>query len=512
MEAVTQRVRVRFAPSPTGPFHMGSLRTTLFNYLFARRSGGDFVLRVEDTDKERSEKRWEQDMMANLEWLGLQWDEGPTPDGKDKGPHAPYRQSKRTETYAPYLRRLLTEEKAYYCFCSEEELEAQKQAQASSGETPRYPGTCRNLSKAEQERRIAEGKPAVIRFRTPHKVVAFDDIIRGQVKFDASLLGDFIIAKSLDAPLYNFTVVIDDQLMEISHVIRGEDHIANTPKQILLQEALGFRPVLYAHLPLLLGEDRAKLSKRHGDNSATRFREEGYLPEAVVNFLALLGWNPGNDREIFTIQDLAKEFSLERVQKGGAVFNLKRLDWLNGYYIRQKSARELAELCVPYLINAGFIVRKDGLFADNANPAFIVTETGEGIGLEHIEQIATLYQERMKKISEITEFADFFFKKTLKLTKHILRWKDAPDEKVLRSLDDLLGALSDILEEQWTKEHLSSLLLKKAEAYENRGVLLWPLRVALTGKEASAGPFEVAAALGKEKTLRRVQEAKALYL
>ncbi len=498
---------------------MGNARTALFNFLFAKKAGGTFIVRVEDTDKERSKTEWEKDVLENFEWLGLSWDEGPFNNGNDKGPYAPYRQSRRTELYKPYLQKLLGEEKAYYCFCTPEALEAQKQAQASAGQTPRYAGTCRSLPKQEQERRIAQGQQAVIRFRIPEKTVSFDDIIRGQVKFDSSLLGDIVIAKDLETPLYNFTVVIDDELMKISHVIRGEDHIANTPKQILLQEAFGFKPVLYAHLPLLLGEDRSKLSKRHGNNSVARFRKEGYLPEAVVNFLALLGWNPGTERELFTMQDLIKEFALERVQKGGAIFNVKRLDWLNAWYLRQKSAGELSRLCVPYLIEAGFIALKEG-FPENEKgeftlraPAFsfIVAETGEGIGLGEIEKIVSLCQERMKKLSDIADFADFFFKKSLPATKELLRWKDTEDAVMKASLEDLIQTLSAIPEDQWTKEYLSSILLKKAEAYSNRGVLLWPLRAALTGKEASAGPFEVAEVLGKVKTLQRLQDALAFY-
>lgn len=503
METITKEVRTRIAPSPTGPLHMGNARTALFNFLFAKKTGSTFIVRVEDTDKERSKLEWEKDVLENFAWLGLAWDEGPLTDGNDKGPYAPYRQSKRTEIYKPYLQKLLRENKAYYCFCSEEELEAQKQAQASAGQTPRYSGTCSGISKEEQEKRIAKREQAVIRFRAPHREVMFEDMIRGQVKFDTALMGDIVIAKDLETPLYNFTVVIDDELMKISHVIRGEDHIANTPKQILLQEALEFQPVRYAHLPLLLGEDRTKLSKRHGNNSVTRFREEGYLSEAVVNFLALLGWNPGTDKEIFAMRDLIKEFSMERVQKGGAVFNVKRLDWLNGWYLRQKSAEELAALCVPYLASAGLIEDRQGQYA--------VAETGEGIELQYIEKVVSLYHDRIKKLSEIVEFADFFFKNNLPLTKDLLRWKDAGDAIIQSSLDNLVSILSDIKESEWTKEHLSSLLLKKAEAYPNRGVLLWPMRVALTGKEASAGPFEVAEVLGKEKTLRRIQAARTIF-
>lgn len=473
-------VRTRFAPSPTGPLHMGNARTALFNYLFAKKSKGVLVLRVEDTDKERSEKKWEEDLLENLKWLGLEWDEGV----EKGGPHEPYRQSERTELYEKYLKKLLEEGKAYYCFCTEEELEAQRQEQMSRGEAPKYRGTCRQLTKEQQEKNLKDGTPSVIRFVMEVKNVTFDDLVRGKVQFDTGLIGDTVIAKDLKSPLYNFSVVIDDFEMKITHVIRGEDHISNTPKQIILQEALGFSRPHYAHLPLILAEDRTKLSKRHGDNSVTRFRKEGYLPEAVVNFLVLLGWNPGDEREVFTLDTLTKEFSMEKVQKAGAVFNLKRLDWINGSYIRKKTPTELAKLCKPYL------------------PA----DANE----KEIEKIVVLYQARLKKLSEIAELADFFFAKTLKYDKNMLIWKNAGERKTKEALEQLQKMLSDAKEKDWTKEKLQELLMPEAEKAGDRGLLLWPMRVALTGKQASAGPFEVAEALGKTKTLQRIQEALTL--
>ncbi|MBI2121440.1 MAG: glutamate--tRNA ligase [Candidatus Wildermuthbacteria bacterium] len=489
MEAEIKRVRARFAPSPTGPFHMGSARTALFNYLFARSNGGDFIVRAEDTDKERSERRWEDDMAANLRWLGIEALESPAAGG----PYAPYRQSERTALYRGYLERLIEEDKAYYCFCTKEELEAQKQSLSAAGETPRYTGKCRALSREEQERRMRGGEAAVIRFATPSKTVAFHDIIRGALKFETSLIGDMVLAKDLETPLYNFTVVVDDYEMRITHVIRGEDHISNTPKQILLQEALGFPSVVYAHLPLLLGEDRAKLSKRHGDNSVTRFREEGYLPEAVVNFLALLGWNPGSEKEIFSLDDLVKEFELERVQKGGAIFNVKRLDWINGFYIRQKPLEELARLCVPYLIAAG-LLKYEGDVSD-----------------EKLQNIVGLYRERLKKLSEIGELVDYFFKETLEYEPSLLHWKKESDEETAHALDEVSECLSRIPVAEWGREEISKALLKAAEAHKDRGHLLWPARAALTGKEASAGPFDVAAVMGREKTLQRIREARMKF-
>ena len=470
-------VRTRFAPSPTGPLHMGNARTALFNYLFAKKEGGTFVLRIEDTDKERSLPEWEKDLLENLHWLGLEWDEG---EGKG-GPYTPYRQSERTGIYKQYLQQLLDQGKAYLCFCGEEELEVQRQEQMSRGVAPRYKGTCRGLSKEEQEKQLKAGKPAIIRLLVPEKTVVFRDLIRGEIRFDMGLVGDMVLAKDMETPLYNFTVVVDDYLMKITHVIRGEDHISNTPKQMVLEEALGFpHTIQYAHLPLILGEDRTKLSKRHGDNSVTRFRKEGYLPQAVVNFLALLGWNPGDEREVFSLENLVKEFSMEKVQKSNAVFNTQRLDWINGSYIRQKSPKDLAELLAPYL---------------------------PGASLDVIEKVVVLYQGRLKKLSEIGALADFFFKDMLEYPKEMLQWKQYSEKDTEKALGTVEQILSLIPEADWTKEVLGELLLREAEKKEDRGYLLWPMRVALCGKQASPGPFEVAEVLGKEKTLARIKNA-----
>ena len=342
-------VRTRFAPAPTGLLHLGGARTALFNYLFAKKYQGAFVLRIEDTDIERSKPEYEKDIIESLKWLGIEWNEF-------------YRQSERQKIYAQYLKKLLEEDKAYYCFCSEEELEAQRQYQLSIGEAPRYSGKCAGLSPEEVEKFKADGKPAVIRFRVPAKKIEFNDLIRGKLEFDTSLFGDFVIAKNLTSPLYNFACVVDDFEMKISHVIRGEEHISNTPKQILLQEALNFPSPQYAHLPMILAPEKTKLSKRHGAMGISEFKKEGYLPEALVNFIAFLGWNPGGEREIYSMSSLIKEFSLEKVQKSPAVFNIKRLNFLNGFYIRQKSVEKLTELCLPYLIEQGLIEPCENLY------------------------------------------------------------------------------------------------------------------------------------------------------
>lgn len=512
-------VRVRFAPSPTGFLHIGGARTALFNYLFAKKYEGVFILRIEDTDKERSKLEYEKDIIDSLKWLGIEWNEGPDIGGN----YGPYRQSERGEIYKKYLEKLLVEDKAYYCFCSEEELEAQRQYQLSIGQAPKYSGKCRNLSKEDVKKYKKEGRPSVIRFKVEGKKIEFEDLVRGKIEFDVSLIGDFVIAKNLTFPLYNFACVVDDFEMRISHVIRAEEHISNTPKQILIQQALGFPQPKYAHLPLILGPDRSKLSKRHGATSISEYQRQGYLPEALVNFMAFLGWNPGGSREFYSMASLIKDFSLERIQKGGAIFNIKRLDFLNGFYIRQKSIEKLTELCLPYFIESGLIKPEfkeiqypPAYGAKEIVQSYKIIETEEEISLEILQKIISLYQQRLKKLSEISELTDFFFKKTLTYDKNLLKWKDMEEREIVKAIDKLENICSKVKESDWNKENLEKILMEEATNFSkeigkeagDRGYLLWPLRVALTGKEASAGPFEIAEILGKEKTLKRIKEAK----
>lgn len=483
---------MRFAPSPTGPLHIGVARTALFNYLFSQKNKGTLILRIDDTDKERSKLEYEKNIKESLEWLGLAWDEE-------------YKQSERLEIYEKYLKNLLDDKKAYYCFCSEEELETQKQYQASIGQAPRYNGKCAKLSAKEVEENLKNKKDFVIRFRVPGKKIKFKDLIRGDIEFDTNLMGDFVIAKDCSSPLYNWAGTIDDWEMKITHVIRGEDHISNTPKQILIQKALKFSQPQYAHLPLILGVDRSKLSKRHGAVSISEYKKQGYLPETLINFLAFLGWNPGDEREIFSLRALAKEFSLERCQKGGAVFNPQRLDYINGFYIRHKNLDRLIELCIPYLINAKLIKLEKKDIQE-----YQVIETKEKINFDFLKKTIQIYQERLKRLSEIPELTDFFFKKKLKYDKSLLKWKNMTDEEISASLDASLGVLEKMREGDWNKDFLEKILFVEAEKNEagDRGYLLWPLRVALTNKKASASPFEIAEILGKEKTLQRLKEAK----
>jgi len=495
------QVRVRMAPSPTGHLHIGTARTALFNYLFAEKYNGSFILRIEDTDPERSKKEYEKEIIDGFKWLGLNWSEGPDEGGE----YGPYYQSKRKKIYAKYIQKLLEQEKAYYCFCSKEELQARKEYQMSVGESTVYSGKCRNLSPEKVNRYLAEKKP-FIRLKNPCKKIEFNDLIRGKIEFDSALFGDFSIAKGPDDPLYNLACVIDDFEMKITHIIRGEDHISNTPKQILIEEALGFPQPQFAHLPLILGPDKSKLSKRHGATSITEYRENGYLPEALINFISLLSWNPGTEREIFSMPSLIKEFSIEKIQKSGAVFNVDKLDWMNGFYIREKSLKKLTQECIPYLEKSNLIkteIEFDGL----PRESYEIVETKEKISLKKIEKIIGLYQERLKKLSEIGELTYYFFRKDLDYDKELLRWKDMQDKEIKNVLKRLKKLLSKIKPENWTEQNLTDTLMEEADKMENRGEMLWPLRAALTGERASAGPFEVAAVLDKEKTLTRIDFA-----
>lgn len=480
--AIKKEVRVRIAPSPTGLFHVGTARTALFNYLFAKKHGGTFIVRIEDTDVARSEKRYEEDILAGLSWLGLSWDEGPQKDGA----YGPYHQSERIGIYRRHLEILFERGLAYHCFCTKEELEAQKNYMMASGLAPKYSGRCAALTSEETDAKIKAGMPFVIRFRTPARKVSFTDAVKGKIEVDTELIGDFTIAKGLDEPLYNFAAAVDDELMKISHVIRGEDHISNTPKQIMLQEAFGFHSPVFAHLPLLLGTDKSKLSKRHGAKSIMEYREEGYLPEAIVNFLAFLGWNPGTDRELFTLAELEQHFDLAQAQRSNAVFNMQKLDWFNAHYIRQKSAEQLYPLCAPYLEEAGIAQAPR----------------------ERVEKVIAIEKDRMKKLSDIADLAAFFFVPPA-YAPEMLVWKKSDAATAKETLTASAAELEKMNNDDFTAEKIKEALAPVAARFGN-GETYWPLRVALSGKEASPGPVEIADVLGKEETLRRIRTAIAL--
>lgn len=432
-------VRTRFAPSPTGVLHIGSVRTALFNYLFARKNKGKFILRIEDTDKERSRLEYEEDIKKGLEWLGLEWNEF-------------YRQSERLDIYQKYLQKLLDEGKVYV-----------------SKET-------------EGDRK------KVIRFKNPNKKVVFDDYIRGNIEFDTTELGDFVIAKDLNSPLFHFAVVVDDFEMKISHIIRGEDHISNTPRQILIQEALGFNIPFYAHIPLILGEDRSKLSKRHGAVSLNAYCDEGYLPDAIINFLAFLGWNPGTEKEIFSREELEKEFSLERIQKSGAIFNIVRLNWLNQQYIKNIDENKLGNILLKFLPE---------LWQKQA--------AGDS---KMWQKIVKLEKERLEKLSDVKQGIEFFFEE-LEYKKNKLLWEGESDIKMTKQhLKKVLNILEQINLDDFVSRNIKEKIWPYAEK-EGRGNVLWPFRMALTSEDKSPDPFIVADILGKEKTLKRLKNAIA---
>lgn len=346
-------MRVRFAPSPTGHLHVGNARTALFNWLLARGQGGTFILRIEDTDRERSTKESEQAILDDLRWMGLQWDEGVEVGGN----YGPYRQTERLKNYADHAARLIAEGTGYYCFCSAEALDAQRKAQLAASLPPKYAGTCRNMSPADAAVRRANGEPAVVRLRVPEgRDVAFTDVVRGLVTFHTDVIGDPVLVRSDGIPAYNFAVVIDDEEMKVTHVIRGEDHISNTPRQILLYEAFGYTPPAFAHLSLVMGPDHAPLSKRHGATSVREFREKGYLPEALVNYLALIGWSPGQNEELLPADELARRFRLENVAHSAGVFDEDKLAWANRHYLKLCAPDRLAELAEPHLRVRGQIV------------------------------------------------------------------------------------------------------------------------------------------------------------
>ena len=476
-----EKIRTRFAPSPTGPFHVGGIRTALFNFLFAKKFGGKFILRIEDTDLERSKPEYEKEIVEGLKWLNIHWDEDP------------YRQSGRLDIYAKYLKELLNNGDAFYCFHSKEFLEKEA-GLAHHCEFKKLP--LEDLGKRLKK------ESAIIRFKTPPDLeIAFIDLIRGEIRFNSDTLGgDFSLAKAESPdkflPLYNFAVVIDDFEMNITHVIRGEDHISNTPKQILIQQALKLPMPKYAHLPLILGSDKSKLSKRHGAVSVDEYREMGYLPQALVNFIAFLGWNPGTDKEIFSLEELIREFDLNKVQKSGAIFNVEKLDWLNGCYLRQLSLDELTKRAVPFLERDGLI---DSDFSAKGGPFS---------GWEYLKKILALEQPRLKKLGEIGERVSYFFK-IPEYKPELLVWRDMLFKDVFASLKVSLNTIFQISDIDFNQKNLEKILLKEAERAKNKdkGRLLWPLRAALTGLEASPGPFEILEILGKKESIKRIEAA-----
>ncbi len=466
---MSNKIRVRFAPSPTGYLHIGGVRTALFNYLFARKQGGAFVLRIEDTDTERSTEESIRAILDGMEWLGLDYDEEPV------------RQSSRNELYQEHIDRLLAEGKAYPCYCSKEELEERRKEALKEGRDPRYDGRCRGGVDP------VPGREPAIRFKAPHTgTTVVHDLIRGPIEFDNSQMDDLIIRRSLGMQTYNLCVVVDDALMGMTHIIRGDDHLTNTPKQILLYEALGFKPPRYAHVPMILGSDKTRLSKRHGATSIMAYKEMGYLPEAMLNYLARLGWGCG-DEEIFSLEELIEKFSLEGINKSPAVFNPEKLLWLNHHYIKNGDPKRLARLFHEMLVEKGVLDVPLG-------------EDRQG----YLEEVVKCQQEKRKTLVEMVEESTYFFRDEIEIDekagKKVLKAAARP---ILEKLKAKLSA-----QKAFTEEALETVFREIMEEEELKlGKIAQPLRVALTGGTVSPGIFELVSILGKETVLSRIDRA-----
>lgn len=479
------KVRVRFAPSPTGSLHIGGARTALFNWLFARHYGGNFILRIDDTDLERSTSDSVKGIISALQWLGLDWDEGPEAGGS----YGPYFQSERLELYNKVANELLEKGVAYYCYCSPDELAARRSLALEKGKAPRYDGRCRNLSSLEKIRLENEGRRPVIRLRVPEKgVTVVRDAIRGEVAFDHEVLDDFIIVKSNGMPTYNFACVVDDAAMEITHILRAEEHLSNTPRQILIYEALGKPLPIFAHVSMILAPDRSKLSKRHGATSVEEFREKGYLSEALLNYLALLGWSPEGENEIFSLQELIQQFSLERIGKTAAIYDVKKLTWMNGHYLNELPLEKIVSLAIPFL-------REKNLIPDEVSPDLY----------QYVFKVVGAVRTRVKTLQEVAEAAEYFFVDEFSyeekgVKKHFFK------PGVARLLEHAVQRLAQLhsFDIKTVEETYRSL---SAELDVGTGELIHPTRLALSGRTMGPGLFDIMEILGKEKTINRLRKA-----
>lgn len=488
-------VRVRFAPSPTGELHIGGGRTALFNWLFARHKRGRFILRIEDTDVLRSRKNFSKAAMENLRWLGLEWDEGP---GRE-GDFGPYFQSQRLSIYERYARRLVKKKKAYYCYCTQEELEESKKKMLAKGLLSLYNGRCRALTNKEIERFQKEGRSPSIRFKVSRVGMTYvDDLLRGKVSFTNRMLGDFIILKSNKTPAFNFANVVDDALMKISCVIRGDDHLSNTPRQILLYEALDLEVPQYAHIPMILGKDGRKLSKRHGATSISYYREKGYLPWALVNYLALLGWSTVDSQQFFEKEELIEKFSLEKVGKSAAIFDPQKLEWMNGEYIRRMDLEILTDRIHSYFKEGP---RKMATIAQSEQEKYANILQQFTKAPRKMAEIIRLEQKRIKVLSDFTKAADFFFEG--------FHYDPGAVSKRLNKdyVPLLLKKVKTEINElpSYDAESLEKMARKLAEDLSlSTSKIFHPLRVSLTGRMKGPGLFELAVVLGKKEVLRRI--------
>lgn len=469
-------VRVRFAPSPTGELHIGGARTALFNYLVARANKGTFILRIDDTDLERSRPEYTEGLINSMRWLGLDWDEGP------------YFQSQRLEEYNRAAARLLEEDKAYHCYCTPEELTAGREAARKAGKPYLYPGTCRDLPQEEARAYLAAGRSAVVRLRVPDRgETVVRDLIRGEVRFDNSTLDDFIIIKSNGLPTYNFASVVDDALMQITDVIRGEEHLSNTPRQQLCIEALGYEVPRYAHVPMILAPDRSKLSKRHGATSVEEFRDRGYLPQALLNYIALLGWSPGEE-EIVSLSEMVLLFSLERVNKTAAIYDTTKLTWMNGNYLREAPLDRLAENALPFFEAEG-----------------LLKAPVAGEELNYFKKVVDTVRDRVKTLSELAEASTYFYRDEFSydpkgVEKHFRKEGSA----------DLLRRAAGLLRnfEPFNLESIETAYRSLSEELGiSTGRLIHPTRLAISGRTMGPGLFDIIVLLGREKTVSRLEKA-----
>jgi len=482
---MTKQIRTRFAPSPTGFPHVGNIRTALFAWLFARHHGGSFIVRIEDTDVTRKVEGAVEAILNSLRWLGLDWDEGPEVGGK----YGPYFQSQRLEIYHEAAQRLISQGQAYYCYCSSQRLKEMRAEQVRRKQPSGYDRHCRKLSQEERSRKEAEGIIPVVRFKTPLEgQTRFNDLIWGDVVFENDTIDDFVLLKSDGYPTYHLANVVDDHLMEISHILRAEEWLSSTPRHVLLYQALGFKPPQFAHLPMLLGTDRAKLSKRHGVVSITEYHEQGYLPEAMVNFLALLGWSLDDRTEILSRQELIDNFSLERVSRTAAIFNRDKLNWMNGVYIRKLSLEDFTQRALPFL--------------DKGLPP----EVKRPLSIDYVRQITPLIQERAKTLAEVAELAQFFFVDELDYAPSLLIDKNMSRESAAEALKTAQQRLEQL--KVFDAESLEALLRPLAvELGLKTGQLFGALRTAVTGRTAAPPLFQTMAVLGKERCLRRIKAA-----
>ena len=461
----SKKVRTRFPPSPTGHLHLGGARTALFNWLFARHHKGTFILRIEDTDISRSRPEYVNSIIEGLKWLGLDWDEGP------------YFQSERLSIYREHIERLINEGKAYYCYCTKEELEEKRKAALVQGRKPRYDGTCR-------DKHLPQKPGAVVRFRSELVgETVLNDLIHGPIIFENRELDDWVIQRGDGTPTYNFVVVVDDAIMGITHIIRGDDHINNTPKQLQLYKALGYEPPKFAHVPMILGPDKAKLSKRHGASSILEYKEEGYLPQALVNFLARLGWSYG-DQEIFSLEELIEKFDISHIGKSASIFNREKLLWLNAHYIKEEKDEGLARKLIPFLKKEGYQIPD----------------------IDYVEKVVSTLKTRAKTLSEMAKMADFYFLEEISYDMEAAKKFLVPDikeamEEFIKAIEKLSDFSQDILEDLFRdiQKRYNLSTRKFAQA----------IRVSLTGRTVSPGLFEIMAVLGRERVLPRLKRAIA---